>query len=410
MKKETTLVLYHKEDADGLVSASIIYCWLYGLNWSTIVNRAEENLLNDYMKSLCDSAPNSMMFDDKKIALPNGRYVKFVGTTYATLSDMVLNAGSSDKLIKKLKENYDNIIMTDISFNEVDVMYKLYKEYGDNMLWFDHHNAIIRESYSDTHNFSNIDGLRGSSTSALMLAYYYCYGRKNYVTLKDCIEAAPNILQNLAGYDSWQPESHGTNMKYAFSFNRGFEYNTKLDFNECVRTISYLLFETIIDELNMYDMNLMKQNNVLIYNKINEYWRYVNIYVDDFCLSCDNDGDVVVETTKQMWKRMVNEFGDTTFTTNGENTVVLVSQIGTSSLMFDFLKKTNIEHVCIFKKLPTDNKEKQWAISLYNVNDDSTFNVGVYLKERYNGGGHYGAGGATISQSTFDNIMLTKFV
>ena len=47
-------------------------------------------------------------------------------------------------------------------------------------------------------------------------------------------------------------------------------------------------------------------------------------------------------------------------------------------------------------------------LSMYNVIDNHSFHCGTYLKNKYGGGGHEGAAGATISIDTFINILKTK--
>ena len=47
---------------------------------------------------------------------------------------------------------------------------------------------------------------------------------------------------------------------------------------------------------------------------------------------------------------------------------------------------------------------------MYNVIDNHEFHCGTYLKNKYGGGGHEGAAGATISIDTFINILKTKSI
>ena len=79
-------------------------------------------------------------------------------------------------------------------------------------------------------------------------------------------------------------------------------------------------------------------------------------------------------------------------------------QGATNSTMFKSLKKTNISQGLVFKHSPNGN----WVLSMYNINDDHWFHCGEFLKERYNGGGHKGAAGCTLSQEQFINILQRK--
>ena len=49
-------------------------------------------------------------------------------------------------------------------------------------------------------------------------------------------------------------------------------------------------------------------------------------------------------------------------------------------------------------------------MSLYNVNDDDTFDCGVFCKNHFMGGGHKGAAGATIDREAFTQMFLNKYI
>ena len=72
--------------------------------------------------------------------------------------------------------------------------------------------------------------------------------------------------------------------------------------------------------------------------------------------------------------------------------------------MFKELRNGNNQNGIVFKRTPTGD----WTVSLYNVNDWDDFHCGEYLKNKYKGGGHLGAAGATISQAKFIKMLKTK--
>ena len=72
--------------------------------------------------------------------------------------------------------------------------------------------------------------------------------------------------------------------------------------------------------------------------------------------------------------------------------------------MFKCLKGTDIRHGLVFKHHPNGN----WVLSMYNINDDEEFHCGEFLKEKYNGGGHKGAAGCTLTQEQFIEILKNK--
>lgn len=383
------LVVYHNEDADGLVSAAITWGYLKGLDETNLadnVNKAGD--INYFIADLCKVKETDNL-------LENGDTVDFLGANYAQLSDMVLKVGGCDKFVAKWKRKYDSIIMVDISFNEFDVMLSLYNKYKEKFLWIDHHKAVIDASFEL--GFNKAQGLRETCTSALMLTYHWFYGTYKMNSLQQSMEESHILLRNLAGYDSWQPENHlVASLETALCFTRGFEQYTKLELPRVIDLIAPVLFLDV--------------NNYIV-SDIDDM---INVLEDTVC-DIQNIGFNIVDTQKMMWKRAADLFGDSTFSIYNKNnkkerTLVLFIQATGSSMMFDFLKGTQTKHVCVFKRMPTMCKDKQWAISLYNVNDDDEMHVGRYLKERWGGGGHKGAGGATISQEAFDRIMEEKVI
>lgn len=399
-----TLVIYHKEDADGLVSAAIVYCYLNGLTTDKIIagydhNYMIDDIVDDINDKVAEQINNNINTD-----------FKFIGTTYAELSDMLLKNGGTSKLVKHWHEDYNRIIMVDISFNETDVMYSLYKEYGTNFYWFDHHKPIINASYNDKKPFYNIQGFRDTNTSTLMLVYHYFYGIIKLDSLQQSMEGANILLRALAGYDSWQPEKHNLKVEnefnYAMTITRGFEYMTKLSLPLVVFYISYAIAEDLSKQLHYYNENI-NFNDKAFSVKVGKFYTYYNT---ENCITIKEIikyGEIIINNNNILWENAVKQFGDRTFNINGEETCVLFMQTGCNSTVFSFLKSSNTKHVAVFKRIPTANSKKQWNISLYNVNDDDNLNIGKYLKDKYNGGGHCGAGGCTISQSQFNKIMVS---
>lgn len=395
-----TLVLYHKEDADGLVSAAIVFCYLNGLTSDKIIAGYEHKyMIDDIVDDINNKVIENTITD-----------TEFVGTTYAELSDMLLKEGGTNKLVKHWSEKYNRIIMVDISFNEIDVMYYLYKEYGINFYWFDHHKPIINASYNDKKPFYNIQGLRDTNTSALMLVYHYFYGSIKLDSLQQSMENANILLRALAGYDSWQPEKHNLKIEdefnYAMSITRGFEYMTKLSLKLVVFYISYAIAEDLSKQLSYYNENI-NFNDKAFYVTVDRFYTYYNTENCNTINEIIKYGEIIIKNNNILWENAVKQFGDRTFKINNEETCVLFMQTGCNATVFSFLKPSNTKHVAVFKRIPTANNKKQWNISLYNVNDDDNLNIGKYLKDKYNGGGHPGAGGCTISQSQFNKIMTS---
>lgn len=406
-KTKRTLVVYHNEDADGLVSAAITWCYLKGLDETHLfTNIKAKDDLSDFMYGFGK-------VNETDNILETGTVVDFLGTNYAQLSDIVLKAGGCNKFVAKWKRKYDNIIMVDVSFNELDVMLSLYNKYKGQFLWLDHHKAVIDASFE--YGFNKVAGIRDTCTSALMLTYHWFFGTYKMNSLPQSIKESNFLLRQLAGYDSWQPENHSvSSLDCALCFTRGFEQYTRLNLKSVVGVIAPILFCDVYDNIRKDADRCIKWNKGW-YRMLTEMSFYYGSIVGRDTDEVENIGIAAVDAQKMMWKRAADLFGDSTFNiintkNEKERTLVLFMQSTCTSLMFDFLKGTQTKHVCVFKRMPTMCKDKQWTISLYNINDDDEMRVGCYLKERYGGGGHKGAGGATISQETFDRIMEEKVI
>ena len=126
------LIIYHKEDNDGVFSASIVK---YALIHSNKYTDADIDLY---------------------------------GTCYNELSKDF----ESGKL-EKWALQYSSVIMTDISFNEVKAMKQMYDLFGNSFVWIDHHKPIIEESKKN--NFGKANGIRETTRSAILLAYKYYF-------------------------------------------------------------------------------------------------------------------------------------------------------------------------------------------------------------------------------------------
>lgn len=354
MRKKKYLIIYHKEDADGLVSAAIIYNYiLYKLH-----NGDDDTIVIDTF-----------------------------GATYNELTAMINQYGAANKgmIVDILYHQYDCILMTDISFNESEVMKLLYNKFKDSFVWIDHHFPIIHTSYKE--KFDCIPGKRDTRTSAIGLSYIYCYGDDMFKQLDEQIKEIPVIFRQLAGYDSFNWEYHNCTFEECYNVNKGFEYLTKLDFDIILIKVKNILSSC--------------DNTSLLYNIKNDYY---------------DKGKEISEYEDEYWNNIIKTSGDDTFIIDGKygperKTLVLVIQGKTCSTYFKSLINTDIRNVVIFKRVPNPKDNKVWNASVYNVRreDDEEFNVGMYLKKRYKyAGGHRGAGGMSLSNAQFNKIFKTR--
>ena len=114
MEQKEYLIIYHREDNDGLFSAGIFYDYLI-------------NKMNLKLEDLC-----------------------FIGGNYNSLSEF-----AKENTPKKLHEDFKHIIMTDISFNDPKYMKGLWDEFKYDFIWCDHHAPIIKASFEKKRKFQS---------------------------------------------------------------------------------------------------------------------------------------------------------------------------------------------------------------------------------------------------------------
>lgn len=184
MKEKKTLLVYHKEDNDGVFSAALIINYLF----NTIDNFKWDN-------------------------------IELLGTNYNELTEKCKNGE-----VIKWSDKYEMIFMTDISFSDWKVMERLYNHMGNNFIWFDHHAPIIRESLK--HKFGNAEGSRATNKSAILLVYEHYYDVFNE---KFNNGNCPKVLGTLSAYDCWNWDGLGYDGEECKTINVAVNVMVKLD-------------------------------------------------------------------------------------------------------------------------------------------------------------------------------------
>lgn len=202
--KEKYLIIYHKEDNDGVFSGAIIY---------------------DYL------------IDNMKISKD---CIDLLGADYN-----ILNKFSElyKDNIEDLKNEYKSIIMADISFNNTSFMKKLYGLYGNDFIWFDHHAPIIHQS--KVNKFASIPGIRTITKSALLCCWEWFYDPFN-------IEDIPELLKVLSAWDSWTYKENGYELNYVYNVNKGITYRFNLEFNAVLDLIKAIKRNYAEIDINSY--------------------------------------------------------------------------------------------------------------------------------------------------------------
>ena len=350
------LIIYHKEDNDGVFSGAIFYNYLI-------------NYLN---------------IENKKIHL--------LGADYNELSYFMEN----HKDIKNLHDNYENIIMTDISFNNSKYMKSIYKEFGNNFIWCDHHAPIIKES--ERLKFSDCPGIRNTSKSAILCVYEFLYDQFNInynkiernKPIPEYNREFPEFFRILSGWDSWSYEQEGYSNDWCRHINKGTTVEFGLDFNKVLSVVSYII------DIYQKGLDIRYENDLI--NNMYKLGKQLNDY-DDLTMK-----NIIKTSGDCSWKVRFDDKdkGRPLY----HSACAIFHQGATNSLMFKSLERKGINHGLVFKHQPDGN----WVLSMYNISEYEWTHCGEFLKERYNGGGHKGAAGCTLTEDQFINILKNKIL
>ena len=344
------LIIYHNEDNDGLFSAALFL---------------------DYLMS-------KLHVDRSNIHL--------LGANYNTLKEFF-----DENPVDELHSKYGTIIMTDISSNDPNVMYQLYKEFDSDFIWCDHHKPIIDASYK--YNFDSCSGVRNINKSAILCAYEYLYDQLNekYSQIHTNTDAKvfPEFFRILSAWDSWSYEREGYGKEYVRNINKGTTVEFGLDIDKVLKVVHHIV--------GIYDSGLDSRYEDDLISSMHQLGKSLNSYDDK---TMDN----IIKTSGDCsWKVDLGSM-------NGEKdpsyikACAIFHEGASNSLMFKSLKDSGIDIGLVFKHQPNGN----WVLSMYNVDDNFWLHCGEFLKERYNGGGHKGAAGCTLNEKQFIKILQER--
>lgn len=347
------LVIYHREDNDGVCSAAII---------------------SQFLEKFGNPNVKVKFFGCNYVELSNiwQEHEQAVATTVATNVEQEI---AKTKIVKWVSE-FDQIYMVDISFNEADAMEYLYDSMpsGD-FIWCDHHRPIIEFSLTNNeYQFGNTPGVRRTDQSALANTWEYMAA----VTNADIQPS--HALVMLSDYDSWswtrKEEYAGDNKDRLFALNTGFTRRSNLK----VKWFENYIFNVL-------------QNNISCMRVSEE--------------DCLQYGSIILEYDRERNTRDINSHGDTSWTIGGEKACAIftIDRLNSQSFTRVFAG-TDIEHGLVFKR----EHDGSWTLSAYNVSEESGFDCGAYLKANYGGGGHKGAAGCTLSQDQVIGMLMSHQV
>lgn len=320
------LIVYHYEDNDGCLSAAMVEDYI-----KHIINKGKETIIDRY-------PANYNKLSDEFEGQPNHFNQYF--------------------------SQYDVVVMTDISFNNPELMKKLRDI--TQLVWIDHHKPIIDASYK--YKFDEITGIRDTGRSAILNMYKYLYDPFD-VEYND--KMIPTILRYLSGWDSWTYEKEGLNFEDCRAVNEGVNINYRLDVDKMIDGMDFFLRSGQASP-HLYYLKSIGEESIKIKDENDR----------KFCEKCCESG----------WRIGVDR-----------TAVACVTSGGTNSVMFKSLKG-KADNAIVFKRESNGN----WIISLYNIDSDHSFHCGDYLKKVYNGGGHEGAAGCTIKDIDMIHKMFKE--
>jgi len=344
IEQKKYLIIYHKEDNDGVFSACIFYDYLI-------------NKLNIKLEDLC-----------------------FIGADYNMLAEF-----AKENKVEDLHKKFTNIIMTDISFNDPKYMKALWDEFKYDFTWCDHHAPIIKAS--GEYKFRDIPGIRDTQRSAILCVWKYLYDPFDEAYNEHKV---PELFRILSAWDSWTYEKEGYDFEYVRDVNKGVTNTYNLDLSS-TKTLINIIRESYSDD------NDITKDKMIIDDMYN-VGHTLNLY-DDKVME-----NIIKTSGDCSWTIMIHDEdkGRPLF----RECCVIFHQGATNSTMFKSLKKSNpiIRNGLVFKHSPNGN----WVLSMYNIYNDDWFHCGDFLKEHYNGGGHSGAAGCTLTQEQFIKILKDK--
>ena len=303
----------------------------------------------------------------KKKALIVYHRVDFDGIFSALIVDKFLRSEFKDDIsIEYLGYNYtDNIpnlglfgnvdllYLVDISF-PADFMLDLMDKVGfHKIFWIDHHSTAISDS--EKYGYQELPGIREQGRGACELCWKYFF-----------IEELPSIISDLSDYDVWYKKSQ----QYWNNVVLPIQLGIRSDFG----------------------VNI---NNLLP----------INVFSPEFRLEAINKGQVIHKYLQCRWKSSVkNASFDITVAGRFKGIAIISPEFNSS--MFDTVRN-NYQVFCIVSPI---RDSELYSCSLYSEPDGrlGDFELGMYLKENFGGGGHPTAAGCRLSKEQFLSLIINK--
>lgn len=344
------LIIYHREDNDGVCSAGIV------------------------------KACYKKMFEDKGVSFMT------VGVNYADLTRKweEYRAASqksqeeADKTSIGKWKNCDEVWMCDISFNELEAMDWLYSVWGTRFHWCDHHKPVIDSS--EDMAFGRSKGIRDTKQSALMNTWQHIFtDTEESAKIKNSKPSA--YMEMLSDYDSWA-HSWKEEYKEKWRVEQLFDTNTGFTLKSNLSVKWYT--DWITDWIN------------------GDILKHLNTGTE-----CREYGNTARQLDKARQDRAVNAHGDMSWRILHYSRPLCMIFTTERMNSQSFNLPDGIKNAATLKY---DAKNAKWIMSLYNMDENDDFHCGNFLKTYYGGGGHKGAAGCTLETSQVAKMIQLKYI
>ena len=260
---------------------------------------------------------------------------------------------------KQLKIITDEVVILDVTFPP-EVMMKLVETFEDNLTWIDHHltaiNDSVRFEYSD-----KIKGIREiNNKGACELTWLWYYPQK-----------MPKIIEYISANDVW---------------DKG-----RLPWNDVMAVQSGLRAELGVSLDNILEIG-------------NQIWD--EGYLENTILPI---GRNIMKYLKRNWRTQVKNSAFE-ITVAGKLKGLALLSPDFSSAVFESVVDRNYQVFCICN-IKSDNPGV-FNVGMYSEPDGrlGNFELGKYMKQNYNGGGHKCAAGGVLSAEQFRKLVIERII
>ena len=249
-------------------------------------------------------------------------------------------------------DDFDKVIMADISL-PIDVMKQIHEKYFDKVIWIDHHITAIQNSIDN--GYDDFNGIRDNAHSACKLCWKFFSKR-----------SVPYAIELINANDIWKKDTEFDWDNEIQALQYGLSFELKMDPEAICTSLTAICFGT-----------------------------YAGTLI--------SNGRKVKEYMESLYKTWCERYSFPVTVNNTWKGLAMISPMFTSKV---FTSITDEEYDCFVVLEKNGAKEGIYNVSIYSGNRQcEDLNCGGYLQEKYNGGGHKGAGGGTLNLSEFTKVI-----